>query len=84
MNDFNVNLDCAFGVDLHPKPWILPSCKMKSVDRIQGFEVISEVLSKPDDRCYFDRRGKSELRRAGCWVTPSEGDLKESATERYR
>jgi len=30
------------------------------------------------------RRGKSELHRAGCWVTPSEGDLKESATERYR
>lgn len=30
------------------------------------------------------RRGKSEHRRAGCWVTPSEGDLKESATERYR
>ena len=25
--------------------------------------------------------GKSELRRAWCWVTPSEGDLKESATE---
>ncbi len=27
-------------------------------------------------------RGKSELRRAGCWVTPSEGDLKASATEK--
>lgn len=26
-------------------------------------------------------RGKSGLRRAGCWVTPSGGDLKESATE---
>ncbi len=26
-------------------------------------------------------RGKSELRRAGCWVTPSGGDPKESATE---
>lgn len=30
------------------------------------------------------RRGKSELHRAGCWVTPSGGDSKESATERYR
>ena len=27
-------------------------------------------------------RGKSELRRAGCWITSSEGDLKESATEK--
>lgn len=27
------------------------------------------------------RRGKSELHRAGCWLTASEGDLKESATE---
>ena len=26
-------------------------------------------------------RGKSELRRAGCWVTPSGGDPKASATE---
>jgi hypothetical protein len=25
--------------------------------------------------------GKSGLRRAGCWVTPREGDLTESATE---
>ena len=29
----------------------------------------------------YDFRGKSELRRAGCWVTPSGGDPKESATE---
>ena len=29
-------------------------------------------------------RGKSELHRAGCWVTPSEGNLKESATEKNR
>jgi len=28
-----------------------------------------------------NNRGKSEHRRAGCWVTPSEGNLKESATE---
>ena len=26
-------------------------------------------------------RGKSGLHRTGCWVTPSEGDFKESATE---
>ena len=30
------------------------------------------------------RRGKSELHRAGCRVTPGGGDSKESATERYR
>jgi len=29
-------------------------------------------------------RGKSELQRAECWLTASEGDLKESATETYR
>ena len=29
-------------------------------------------------------RGKSELRRAGCRVTPGGGDSKESATEKYR
>ena len=39
-------------------------------------------MSKPGSRGAFrGLRGKSELRRAGCWVTPSEGDLKESATE---
>ena len=37
--------------------------------------------SKPDNRCCICRRGKSELHRAGCWVTPSGGDSKESATE---
>jgi hypothetical protein len=26
--------------------------------------------------------GKSELRRAGCWVMPSLGDEKDSATEK--
>ena len=26
--------------------------------------------------------GKSELRRAGCWITPSGGNPKESATEK--
>ena len=30
------------------------------------------------------RRGKSELHRAGCWITASQGDLKDSATEIYR
>ena len=30
------------------------------------------------------RRGKSELHRAGCWLTASQGDLKDSATEIYR
>lgn len=42
------------------------------------------LASKPDNRCWEIRRGKSELHRAGCWVTPSGGDSKESATERYR
>ena len=41
------------------------------------------LASRPDDRDLFDR-GKSGLRRAGCWVTPSGGDSKESATEIYR
>ena len=27
------------------------------------------------------RRGKSELHRAGCWITSSGGDSKDSATE---
>ena len=27
------------------------------------------------------RRGKSGLHRAECWITSSEGDFKESATE---
>src|SRR5690348_2842051 len=29
-------------------------------------------------------RGKSELHRAGCWLTASGGDPKDSATETYR
>src|SRR5258707_3413401 len=29
-------------------------------------------------------RGKSELHRAGCWLTASGGDSKDSATETYR
>lgn len=40
--------------------------------------------SNPDNRCCFCRRGKSELRRAGCQATPGGGDSKESATEIYR
>ena len=32
----------------------------------------------------FFFRGKSELPRAERWVTPSEGNLKESATEKIR
>jgi DNA-binding transcriptional ArsR family regulator len=32
----------------------------------------------------FSRGGKSELRRAGSWVTPRKGDLTDSATETYR
>lgn len=40
-------------------------------------------MSKSDDRGHHVR-GKSELYRAWRWVTPSKGDLKDSATERYR
>lgn len=45
-------------------------------------------VSKSDGRvqnctCNF-ARGKSELHRAGCRVTPGGGDSKESATEIYR
>lgn len=36
--------------------------------------------SKSDDRVPLVR-GKSELHRAGCWVIPSGGDSKDSATE---
>ena len=40
------------------------------------------LASKPDNRCCdIHRRGKSELHRAWCWVTPSGGDSKDSATE---
>lgn len=42
------------------------------------------VQSGPGSRGHKCVRGKSELHRAGCWVTPSRGDLKESATETYR
>src|SRR5215510_1622212 len=31
--------------------------------------------------CYTARGGKSGLHRAGCWITSSGGDPKESATE---
>ncbi len=40
--------------------------------------------SRPGDRPFYGRRGKSELYRAGCWVTPRRGDPTESATETYR
>ena len=41
--------------------------------------------SKTCNRCSTrSRRGKSGLRRAGCWITSSQGDLKDSATEIYR
>ena len=32
-------------------------------------------------RFHVGTGGKSELRRAGCWVTPSGGNSKDSATE---
>ncbi len=37
-----------------------------------------------DMRRWQAARGKSELHRAGCWLTASGGDPKESATETYR
>ena len=39
--------------------------------------------SRPGDRPPL-AGGKSELRRAGCWVTPRRGNPTESATETYR
>ena len=39
------------------------------------------AMSMKDDRGHKSVRGKSGLHRAGCWVTPSEGDLRDSATE---
>jgi len=47
------------------------------------YDIIIKRLSQTIAADFF-RRGKSELRRAGCWVIPSQGDLKESATEIYR
>ncbi len=42
--------------------------------------------SRPDGRrfswLFGEAGGKSGLHRAGCWVTPSPGDGKESATEK--
>ena len=35
-------------------------------------------------RCICQWRGKSELHRAGCWVTPRRGNSTDSATETYR
>lgn len=32
-------------------------------------------------RLVFAKRGKSELHRAECWITPSKGNLRDSATE---
>lgn len=40
------------------------------------------IVSTKDNRGWFKTsRGKSELHRAECWVTPSESNLRESATE---
>ena len=51
---------------------------------IYSYDIII-LASKPDNRCRtLYGRGKSELHRAGCWVIPSGGDSKESATEIYR
>ncbi len=42
--------------------------------------MIAGALSEP--LCGLEgARGKSELHRAGCWITSSGGDPKESATE---
>ena len=46
------------------------------------FRPTGRIVSWKDDRgCLRGIRGKSELLRAGCWIIPSEGDLRESATE---
>jgi len=39
---------------------------------------------RPGGRCFskFERERKVRAPRAGCWVTPSGGDSKESATEK--
>ncbi len=40
------------------------------------------IVSTKDNRGWYKAsRGKSELHRAECWVTPSESNLRESATE---
>ena len=41
--------------------------------------------SKPDNRCYRDVGEESPSSAGqGCWITPSGGNSKESATEIYR
>src|SRR5882672_1607535 len=56
---------------------------MRCCVAIRAFVKIARGRSDPDGRCPDKRpgRGKSELRRALRWVTPSPGDGKESATE---
>src|SRR5436309_15700018 len=56
---------------------------MRCCVAIRAFVKILLGRSDPDGRCPDERpgRGKSELRRALRWVTPSPGDGKESATE---
>ncbi len=51
------------------RPWITPS-----VDQRAGEGQAAAGLD-------YETGGKSELHRAGCWLTASGGDPKDSATE---
>ena len=58
---------------------------MRYADLVHFDPIESVVQTIAGQVCPFTGRrlagGKSELHRAGCWLTASEGDLKESATE---
>ena len=50
-----------------------------------GYYDIIVLTSKPDNRCCRNTGEESPSSIGqGCWVTPGEGDFKESATEKYR
>ncbi len=63
---------------------MLPGCRAnRSVDLRLLVDYSISGLSKPGDRSP-KAGGKSELHRAGRWVTPRRGDPTESATETHR
>jgi len=80
--DANSNFTCF-------KRWIIRDNKIlfeefhKYLEKLFSIslEKIKIGQSRPDDRQSFWAGGKSEHLRAGCSITWSRGDVKESATE---
>ena len=52
-------------------------CHLKSTAKMKRVLGVGQMIAGSR----FGVRGKSGLRRAGCWVTPSLGDEQDSATE---